>query len=112
MRGIGRTSAKQLQAELGGARGPGGRLLCTWCKTEVPKGRRTWCSDECVSSYRAVNDWNTIRKAVQRRDKGICAICYTDTKVLKRQFQQVKKSVGRTKALEFAARFGISPKRV
>jgi len=32
-------------------RGPNGRGLCRWCGTEVPKGRRTFCGQECVDQH-------------------------------------------------------------
>ena len=33
-----------------GSRGPGGRLLCGRCGTEVPRGRRTYCSPQCADA--------------------------------------------------------------
>ncbi|HKY51662.1 MAG TPA: HNH endonuclease [Candidatus Limnocylindria bacterium] len=48
---------------------------CSWCGREVPKPRRSWCSDECVAEFWD-RDSNTIRSRVLQRDKGKpCAIC-------------------------------------
>ena len=32
--------------------GPNGRALCRWCGVEVPKGRRSFCSDDCVHEHK------------------------------------------------------------
>lgn len=52
---------------------------CTWCGAIVPKGRRTWCSDACVSAFRSRCDANYQRAMVEKRDGGICAECGRDT---------------------------------
>jgi 5-methylcytosine-specific restriction endonuclease McrA len=59
--------------------GPNGRVQCRWCAIEIPKGRRTFCSDWCVHEWRLRSDPGYLRDQVLRRDKGICAICRTDT---------------------------------
>jgi 5-methylcytosine-specific restriction enzyme A len=59
-------------------KGPNGRNLCWWCRTDVPKGRRNWCSDACVKDYKLHHDWPTIRAAVLARDKGVCSACGVD----------------------------------
>jgi 5-methylcytosine-specific restriction endonuclease McrA len=74
-----------LRAELGDARGPNGRQLCTWCRTEIPPRRRHWCSQACVEAYLDLHDWNRIRERVLARDAGICALCRTDTLALLRR---------------------------
>lgn len=53
---------------------------CRWCWGAVPKGRRSWCSDACVNEYREETDWNFIRAIVEKRDRGICWFCETDTR--------------------------------
>jgi len=60
-------------------RGPNGRVLCRFCGTEVPKGRRTFCSDGCVHEWRIRSDPGYVRGRLWERDKGVCAICGTDT---------------------------------
>ena len=69
-------------------KGPGGRNLCyCGCGREVPKGRRTCYSDECIRGWKAINDPQTIRRIVFERDKGICAICGADTEALRRTYR-------------------------
>jgi len=59
-------------------RGPTGRRVCV-CGTEVPSGRIYWCSTKCVLIFKGENDWTYIRRQVEKRDHGICAICKVDT---------------------------------
>jgi 5-methylcytosine-specific restriction endonuclease McrA len=55
-------------------RGEGGAALCRWCWTPVPKGRRYWCSNGCVTDYRQRADWSFIRDQIIERDK-VCRCC-------------------------------------
>jgi hypothetical protein len=73
----------------GDARGPNGRYLCYWCRVEVPKGRRNWCSDECVKDYKLNHDWATIRKTVLDRDLGICTQCGVDTEMARQWWRRI-----------------------
>jgi len=59
--------------------GPAGRPLCRWCSLEVPKGRRTFCSDWCVHEWRLRSDPGYLRECVFERDRGRCAACGLDT---------------------------------
>ena len=59
--------------------GAAGRPLCRWCSLECPKGRRTFCSDDCVHQWRLRTSPAYLRDAVRKRDKGICARCTVDT---------------------------------
>ena len=52
-----------------------GHRLCLVCLARVPKGRRSYCSDECM--YRNLPHF--MRSLVRQRDKGICALCHTET---------------------------------
>lgn len=54
-----------------GGTGPNGRPLCTGCHQEVPKYRRSWCSDKCYDRYVP----QRVSYAVRQRDKGICQGC-------------------------------------
>lgn len=65
-------------------KGPNGRCLCRYCSTEVPKGRRTFCSPECVHEWRIRTDPGYVRELVLARDKGICIRCGRDARRLKR----------------------------
>ncbi len=60
--------------------GPGGRPLCRWCHLEIlaPR-RRTFCSPFCVHQWRLRSDPGYVRDLVFARDRGICALCTTDT---------------------------------
>lgn len=70
-------------------KGPGGRSLCRWCKTEVPKGRRSFCSDSCVHEWRLRTNPGYLREHVFDRDKGICAQCGVDTMALRRDMRKL-----------------------
>jgi 5-methylcytosine-specific restriction protein A len=59
-------------------KGPGGRNLCRWCKTEVSGRRVTFCSDECVHEWKIRSDPGYARNAVLKRDRGICCKCGRD----------------------------------
>jgi 5-methylcytosine-specific restriction enzyme A len=61
------------------AKGEGGRSLCRWCALEVPGRRRTFCSEWCVHEWRLRTDPGYLRDRVLARDKGVCALCRTDT---------------------------------
>jgi 5-methylcytosine-specific restriction endonuclease McrA len=55
-------------------RGPNGRRFCRWCHSEVPKGRRSYCNDDCMQH--AV--FNYSRLVAVRRDKYACTACGRD----------------------------------
>lgn len=63
-------------------KGPEGRNLCRWCNLEVPRGRQTFCSDFCVQEWRLRTDPSFLREKTFERDKGVCAVCGTDTVAL------------------------------
>src|ERR1700683_5743827 len=67
-------------------RGPAGRPLCRWCRYEVPKGRRTFCSEACVHEWKLRTDPGYLRERVFERDKGVCASCGLDTVALRLHF--------------------------
>jgi len=56
-------------------RGPQGRCLCRHCGEEVPKRRRTFCSELCVERWRIKTDPSFLRSLVWKRDRGLCARC-------------------------------------
>lgn len=74
-------------------KGPNGRALCRRCGQEVPKGRRTFCGDECVHEHRLRSDPGYLRDAVFKRDQGVCAVCGVDTKELRRRLNAEWKSL-------------------
>ncbi len=75
-------------------KGPGGRSLCRWCNAEVPKGRRSFCSDPCVHEWRLRTNPGYLREKVFHRDKGVCARCGVNTMALR----------GDMRKLDYAAR--------
>ncbi len=64
-------------------KGPHGRALCRQCKIEVPRGRYTFCSDDCVHNWKLTTNGVYLRQVLFRRDRGICAVCGLDTEKLK-----------------------------
>ena len=63
-------------------RGPDGRAKCRVCGVEVPRGRRSFCSDECVHQHKLRTQPAYVRKCLFERDRGVCCLCGTDTVVL------------------------------
>ncbi len=61
-------------------RGTHGRPLCRWCQLEIlaPR-RRSFCSAYCVHQWRLRSDPGYLRDLVFARDRGVCALCDTDT---------------------------------
>ena len=55
---------------------------CTWCRKRIPKKNtrsRLWCGEACVEAFKIVNWPQHLRRVLEQRDRGICAICGTDT---------------------------------
>lgn len=63
-------------------RNESGQPLCRWCGAEVPRPRRTFCSDACVHQHRLRSDVDYLRATVFSRDAGVCSRCGTDTVAL------------------------------
>lgn len=59
--------------------GPNGRRLCRKCSREVPVGRRTFCSDDCVHGWKIETDPGYVRNNIFKRDHGVCSVCGVDT---------------------------------
>lgn len=70
-------------------KGPSGRALCRRCQREVGKGRRTFCSDDCVHEWKIRTSPSYMRECVFRRDQGICAICRINTGIIYRLFSNL-----------------------
>lgn len=64
------------------AKGENGRALCRWCTKEVPKGRRSYCSDQCVHEWKIRSQPGYARRQVEMRDKGVCSKCLVDTEAI------------------------------
>lgn len=52
-------------------RGPNGRRFCRWCHEEVPKGRSSYCNDECMSHC----VFNVSKMRAMQRDGLKCQAC-------------------------------------
>lgn len=55
---------------------------CTWCGRLVPKGCRSWCSQECTAAFLERRPADA-RNIVEMRDRGVCALCKCDTMLLR-----------------------------
>jgi 5-methylcytosine-specific restriction protein A len=84
-------------------KGSNGRTLCRWCSLEVPPRRFTFCSDWCVHEWRLRSDPGYLREQVLKRDRGICAVCRTDTRAA---YWGLKRSRG-THRLRLLAKWGL-----
>lgn len=54
-----------------------GEMRCIWCGEWLPDeaGGRGFCSNDCFDGFRARCDPGYIRGLVEKRDRGVCAIC-------------------------------------
>jgi 5-methylcytosine-specific restriction endonuclease McrA len=66
-----------------------GRPLCRWCRNEVAKGRRTFCSNQCVHEWKLRTNPAYLRDKVFERDKGVCIQCGADTVALRRDMRKL-----------------------
>lgn len=64
-------------------------MLCRWCAIEVPRGRRTFCSADCVHEWKLRTDPGYLRGQVFARDCGLCAVCGIDTELLRKEFRKL-----------------------
>jgi 5-methylcytosine-specific restriction enzyme A len=91
-------STKRILAEAGWVdpralpRGPTGRSLCRRCQREVPRGRRTFCSSECVHEWRLRSDPGYVREQLWLRDRGVCALCQVDTVAIGRRLARLPRA--------------------
>lgn len=65
-------------------------ILCRLCERSIPKGRYSWCGDECVEAYYLTVSSSYLRARTYERDKGICAECGLDTVVLYRRVNKME----------------------
>ncbi len=81
--------ADRLRKLLGRIRGQ-----CSWCGGELPRGRRSWCSQACIDLFRECWDPGWIRSQAFKRDKGICANCGHDTQYWRHWRDRLKQGYG------------------
>ena len=67
-----------------------GLTCCRWCGKGVKPPRRTMCSPECVHELQIRTNGRYLRDCVYNRDKGICKLCNTDTKLIAKKALQLK----------------------
>lgn len=60
-------------------KGESGRNRCRVCHKEVPKNRRTLCSDACSEEIKIQTSSGYARYKVKLRDRGVCQLCGLDT---------------------------------
>lgn len=70
-------------------KGENGRALCRQCKTEVPKGRRTFCGQPCVDEWSIRSNPGFAARKVEARDKGVCVHCGLDCTDLLERLQRI-----------------------
>lgn len=68
-----------------------GKGICRWCGEKVQPPRRSWCSQKCVDDYWIAQGGPAARRAVEERDKGVCALCGLDTAVLAARVAELQK---------------------
>jgi len=84
-----------------------GLTCCRWCNMSVLPPRRTLCSEKCAHELQLRTNGNYLRKCVYERDKGICAICNIDTKLI----AKTALSLFGTDRVEYLKLYNISLKR-
>ena len=57
-------------------------IACRFCNKIVYPPRRTMCSKECAHELRLRTSGKYLRNFTYKRDKGICNLCKTDTKII------------------------------
>lgn len=91
-----------------GQKGPNGRLLCRECGTETKPPKRFYCSPECTEAWDA--RWPSRQRVhVEKRDKGVCALCGLDCLKLERELNELGAliSCGGTAAVAALNKFRI-----
>ena len=78
--------------------------LCRWCGCGVPRGRRTFCSPECVHQWRLRTDPGYLREQVFRRDRGVCALCGLDAETLRKDKRKLDYAARRVFEREWGRR--------
>jgi len=73
--------------------GPNGERLCYNCHGPMPAdGRKFNCSPKCSEEWRGKTSVAYMRHLLFKRDKGICALCRTDTIALKAEYDRLQKT--------------------
>lgn len=60
-----------------------GTYGCRGCGSDIPKGRKSWCSKKCYNTFEP----SRVIHAVKLRDKGICQMCSFDIETALKAWQ-------------------------
>lgn len=78
-------------------KGPNGRALCRQCQQEVPKGRRSFCSDQCVTTWKLRTDPQAQARFLLERDHGVCQLCGLDCLALLEELRRLRQEERRAR---------------
>jgi 5-methylcytosine-specific restriction enzyme A len=84
-----------------------GKGICRWCGSQVPKGRRSWCSQTCVNAYLDASDWSRMRRKCFERDRYRCQICGRNIEATERWVRGVKRFLRYEAARKFERLAGL-----
>lgn len=76
--------------------GPNGERICYNCNGPLPKGKPFNCSSKCSEEWRCKTSPSHLRFVLFQRDKGICALCDSDTVDLKKQYDAIRTRLKQT----------------
>ena len=62
---------------------------CNWCNGPLSGRRTRWCSDACVDEWMIRHDPSWAARKVWRRDRGVCALCGTDTEKHRQAYKRL-----------------------
>jgi len=90
--------------------------LCRWCKNPVKPPKRTFCSSVCIHEYKIRSDTKYARDFVYERDLGQCSRCGVDTRYMKIEIENLRRSVNsgidsfkkNPSYVEFCKKFGLT----
>lgn len=68
----------------------GKRRPCRECGADPPKGRRTFCSDACVDTWKVRSQPAFAAQKVLERDRGVCADCGLDCVAVREEVRRMK----------------------
>lgn len=60
---------------------------CRGCHADVPKGRSSWCSNNCYDTYEP----KRVRWFCQQRDKYICHHCGVDAEKIRKRYEHANR---------------------
>ena len=71
-------------------RNEAGEVICRWCRGQVQRPRRTFCSDGCVHEWKIRSSPWYVRREVKKRDKGTCRLCGLNVVKAHREWTRAK----------------------